>query len=59
MFNVTYSKRNANYQYTEIPFLTYQLAKLQKHDDAYTSKAVGKQAILCIAEWKCKLAQPL
>lgn len=51
MFNITHTKRNANYKYTEIPFLTYQLAKLKKHDDAHAGKAVGKQAFLCTAEW--------
>lgn len=58
--NYATGTENSNQKYSEMYLLTFQMAKIQKLDNAlFVGKAVGTQAISYVAESECKLVQAL
>lgn len=53
-------RENSSQKYSEMYLLTFQMAKIQKLDNAlFVGKAVGTQAISYVAESECKIVQAL
>ena len=58
MLNFTHNKRNANYNYTETPFLVYQIGKHSRLKTHSVGELVGKLALLFIAGGSAKCYSP-
>lgn len=58
MLDFTYNRENANYNYTEMPFLAYQIGKNSRLKMHSVGKLVGKWALLFLAGGSAKCYSP-